>query len=141
MGNDVTHSQELNRVGKKLFGEAWIGIHPSNVKPIVLLNNVRKSRGLHYALLNTGNDKSRGIHRVALIVDPRGEHVRYYIYDSFARHLKRIIPGFIKKIGYRYIVDMNLNSDQKEAEQNCGQRSMATMLYVSKHGLTNAMLI
>jgi hypothetical protein len=93
---------------------------------------------MNYAIINVDGRYDPGSHWLSVIFDATKN--KYYIYDSFARRLKKLIPKFVSVIGFNYIT-MNTKSDQKNSESTCGQRSMAVLLYVAKYGLEPAMLI
>lgn len=137
LGRGITNDLQLNKVGKSLFGKQWLGVFPVDVKPARFLTNVQRGR-LNYAIINTGDSKSAGIHWIAVIFDASKN--KYYIYDSFARRLKKLIPSFVKTIGYNYIT-MNDGQDQKNSSEDCGARSMSVLLFAAKHGLKPAMFI
>ena len=140
LGRSVTTDRQLEFVGRRLFGENWLGVFPSCVKPREFLKRADID-GFYYAILNVSpaNDPP-GTHWLAVILRKREGNAFYYIWDSYARNSKKLIPRFIKSIGYKYI-DINGQSDQKVSESDCGARSMAVLLYVARHGIASAKLI
>lgn len=137
VGRGITTDVQLDRVGKSLFGKQWLGIFPVDVKPARFLANVQPGK-LNYSIINTGDSNSAGIHWLAVIFDATNN--KYFIYDSFARRLKKLIPKFARTIGYNYIT-MNGGKDQKDDSDDCGARSMSVLLFVAKHGILPAMMI
>ena len=137
LGRGITNDLQLNKVGKSLFGKQWLGVFPVDVKPARFLANVQPGK-LNYAIINVDGQSDPGSHWLSVIFDASNN--KYYIYDSFARRLKRLIPKFVKTIGFNYIT-MNGGSDQKNSSMDCGARSMSVLLFVAKHGLTPAMMI
>jgi hypothetical protein len=133
LGKGVTTDRQLNKVGKKLFGEQWLGVYPSDIKPHQLMKHVKQ--GPNYGIINVDGKNDPGSHWLSIYWNAPDD--KWIIWDSFARKSKRLIPAFIKTIGYRYI-DLNEKSDQKSSQDDCGARSMAVLLYIKKHGLQYA---
>lgn len=138
LGRGVTTDVQLTRIGKRLFGNKWLGVHASDVKPAVIMSKITSKTGLYYGIINVDGRFDPGSHWLSIIYDKA--HDIWYIWDSFARKSKRLIPKFIRTIGFKYI-DINQKSDQRNDQDDCGQRSSALLLYVAKHGLSNVHLI
>lgn len=136
LGKGVTTDRQLEFVGRRLFGVNWLGVFPSDVKPRELLKHVDVD-GSYYGIINVDGRSDPGSHWLAIILQKIEGSMFYHIYDSYARKSKRLIPKFIKTIGYKYI-DLNGESDQTKKETNCGARSMAVLLFVARHGLKAA---
>ena len=131
LGNDVTSDLQLNSVGRKIFKNSWLGVHPVNVKKATLMNRIKP--GLNYGIINVDHSSLPGSHWLSIIYNGK----TWYIYDSYARKLKKLIPRFIRSIDFRYI-NMNKQADQKDNENSCGARSMAVLLYTCKYGIQSA---
>jgi hypothetical protein len=135
LGRGVTSDHQLNIVGKRLFGKSWLGVFSSDVLPNQLMKNVKP--GKNYGIINVDGRNEPGSHWLSIFIDTTVENAKWHIYDSYARHSKRLIPKFIKTIGFKYI-DMNTKSDQSETEESCGARSMAVLLHIKRHGIQSA---
>jgi hypothetical protein len=90
-----------------------------------------------YFIINVDGKNQPGSHWLAVYYDPSNQHGHYYIYDSYARGLKGLIPKFIKTIGYDY-VNTNKKSDQKDYEESCGARCISWLWAVKKYGINQA---
>lgn len=135
LGNGMTTDAQLNKVGKKLFGSRWIGVFSSDVKPTVLMPKTSPT-GLSMGIINVDGKYLPGSHWLGIIYDGS----KWYIYDSFNRRSKKLIPKFIKMLGYNY-VDTNSKADQKNSEDNCGSRVMAFLLFVKRYGIHRAHVV
>lgn len=136
MGQNSTTDSQLNKIGKRLFKEQWIGVHPVDVKPKKIMPHLITSRGMHYGIINVDGSSQPGSHWQSVIYDGKTRH--WWIWDSFGRKSSKLIPKFIKTIGSDYI-DININgSNQKNSEESCGQKSIAMLLFIKKYGLKSA---
>jgi hypothetical protein len=144
LGRGVTTDTQLRQVGKSLFGDKFLGVFHSGVKPMIFHKQITsRADGNWYGIINTSKFlSSPGKHWIGVIVRYRDKQPYYYIWDSFSRRSKRIIPKFIKSIGgYRYI-NINTNgSNQKSTSSDCGQRTLAALAFAKKYGLANLQLI
>lgn len=149
LGRGSTSDYQLDRVGKRLFKTKWLGVHPVNVKPSIVMSKIHavdrsaqqnkiKGNGMYYGIINVDHSNEPGSHWLSIIYDKSQD--TWYIWDSFARKSTRLIPKFIRTIGYKYI-DLNKKSNQLDSQDDCGQRSLALMLYIAKHGIQSAHLI
>jgi len=133
LGRGVTTDIQLEKVGKKLFGQRWLGVYPVDVKPHEIMKNIKP--GLNYGILNVDGRDSVGSHWLSVCYDTKKD--QWLIYDSFARKSTKLIPKFIRTIGYKYY-DLNKGADQLDHQESCGARSMAMLIHISKHGPTSA---
>ena len=111
LGKGVTTDRELNKVGKTLLGSKFKGVFPVDVKT----KDFHKGKELakSYFIINVDGSNKSGSHWLGVYYNP--ENDMFYIYDSYARGLKRLIPRFIKTIGYKF-VNTNKKSDQHDHE-------------------------
>ena len=135
LGKGVTADSQLTKVGKALLGDSYLGTFAVDVKPIRLVTPPGTEA---YFIINVDGSNHPGSHWLAVYKSP--DLNKYLIYDSFARKSKRLIPKFIKTVGFRY-VDVNKKSDQEVKEDNCGQRSLAMLVFIKKYGYKKAKLI
>lgn len=128
--NGITTDAELTKIGKQVIGRCYLGTFSSDVRPIDIHT---KAKGCddYYFIINVDGRHEAGSHWLAVA---RLQHInKYLIYDSFARKSTKLIPAFIRNFRHEYI-DMNGKSDQHTREENCGQRSIAMLLFIKKHG-------
>ena len=132
MGNGELDSNQLTQMCKAVFKKefnsvcAWSEYIPNKNKP--------------YSIINTEN--TIGEHWLGAYTD--GKTV--YVYDSFARNLKRIMKDWYdlsKKLGYKLIF-VNKGQDQADksgntpAQINCGLRSYVWIYCVKLYGIKKA---
>jgi hypothetical protein len=122
LGSDTTYVDDLNDVGKRLFGNKFVGVFPSNRIPR-LKNN-------QYVILNLDEEGELGSHWVAVVKHKN----KSFLYDSFGRRASKIIPS-LKKSGNGMVVDTELDKEQKETEFDCGARSATALMVYHLFGL------
>lgn len=132
LGKGMTTDEQLTKVGKKLLGNAYLGTFSSDIK----ISNIPKNLSVFF-IINVDGEHAEGSHWLAISRLAGNEN--YYIYDSYARHSKILIPKFVKS-HYKY-VDLNESADQTKKEENCGARCMAVLVYISKYGVKSAKYI
>jgi len=130
--NGITTDAELTKIGKKVIGRCYLGTFSSDVRPVDIYTKTLNPRcDDYYFIINVDGSSQPGSHWIA--VAKLANMNKYLIYDSFARKSKKLIPAFIRNFRYEYI-DLNGKADQKVQEENCGQRSIAMLLFIKKHG-------
>lgn len=127
LGKGVTTSLQLNRVGKSIL-KSFLGSFPQDLAP----RNVKKGQSF---VLNLDHSHQKGSHWCGVYYNGK-----FNVYDSFGRSSARILPTFIKKVGYKY-ADSDRDQEQKKIENDCGQRSLAWLLFIQKYSLQRAMRI
>jgi hypothetical protein len=115
--NSTTFSDELHTLGKKLLGEKFVGVYPADKIP--------KLRDGQYVIANLDEHDMPGSHWIGIVKDNKN----FLIYDSFGRPGKSIIPTLI---GRGKLIDTDLDAEQNEKEDNCGQRSIVS-LFIHKY--------
>lgn len=127
VGNGVTIGADLAVVGKKLFGDKFAGVFPSNrippLKPPAL-----------YTILNLDEHDEPGSHWIALAKD----NLVVWVYDSFGRPTQRILPDIGQKFDF---FDVDADAEQLARETNCGARSLAWLMVFECFGPEVAKLI
>ena len=126
LGTRATFADELTNIGRELFGGLYTGTYRQQHKP------GRKSR--QFFIINTATD-GPGDHWVAVVKNNK----TYYIYDSFARSSKKLIPVFARG-------KLTIDSDRSDAEQFgdsqiCGQLCLSWLCCVRDLGIRNALKI
>jgi len=126
LGNGITDSIQLNKMGKKMFGNKYLGTFPSDLIP-------NEKNG--YCVANLDNQYQSGSHWVAIVLTPP----KMYVYDSFGRKTIKILPRY--KNTNIIIKDADYDAEQNVKEENCGSRSLAWLNVWNKLGGNYAMLI
>lgn len=98
-------NHQLNRIGKSLLGDRFIGVYPLNHIPIL-------RKGYYGFIVNTDSDNLRGKHWIAVYVTPHVTHV----FDSFGRIYP---PYLINKLSGRKL-RFNRQVYQQRWTTNCG---------------------
>lgn len=127
IGDKTTYMNDLEKIGKKMLGQKFIGVYPSDKIP-TLKNN-------EYAILNLDKSNESGSHWTAIAKKANKTH----FYDSFGR--KDNIIKSLKKSGNGKIINTDNDAEQKIEELNCGARSIAWILFFDKWGSKYADLI
>ena len=125
----TTYSDDLDYIGKKILGDKFVGVFPSDKIP--------KLKNDTYCILNLDNSSEAGSHWIAIYKDNLNET---YVYDSFGRSNKIIIPSLIKS-GNGKIKDTDRDIEQKLKEVDCGARSLTWCIFCDNWGIDCAKLI
>ncbi len=120
-GNAETNSDELNKIGKKMFGGRFIGVYPSDQIPIM--------KHKQYAIINLDDSSEVGSHWVSAIKEGK----KTLVYDSFGRKTFKILPELVQS-GNGIILETENDAEQNRVEENCGQRSLAALKVYDKYG-------
>jgi len=118
----VTYLDQLYKIGRKMFGNKFHGVFPSDKIP--KLNNIKR-----YCILNLDKSNEPGSHWVGLAKLKNGQTI---FYDSFGRCHTKIIPD-LNLSGNGRIVNSEKDREQKIKEENCGQRCLAFLAVVDKY--------
>jgi len=101
LGTKALYDDQLDKVGKKEFGNRWGGIYA--------VDEQFKTTNNKYFIINTDTKDSSGEHWIAIKLAPK----KLYFYDSFSRDAKKITPILLKRFKNRQIIQ----ADQKDTEQ------------------------
>lgn len=129
LGRGITYAKQLTTVGKSVLGQAYRGTFPQDRHPNNLSNG-------DVFILNLDKAASGGSHWVGVAYVNK----KFIIYDSFGRSSSRILPHFIKQIGYKY-ADTDRDAEQKKKQNDCGQRSLSFLIFLKQYGVAEAMRI
>lgn len=133
LGRGITNARQLTKVGTDLFGKDYLGTYPQDILP----QRVKlKMNTPAYYVINTDRSGRKGQHWLGVYWNGS----KNFIYDSFGRPSAKLVPTFIKKIGYKF-ADADKDAEQKVKENSCGARAMAWLVHVRKHGIRDAMKI
>lgn len=127
------YADQIDPIGKKLFGDKWMGVYAQNTVPIKIKPN-------SYLITNLDFNSSPGSHWVALYKN----HGTVYVYDSYARNSKNILPHLLKKLRKNKV--KVIDSDKMDAEQaitanNCAIRCLSFLTVVKLLGIKKALHI
>lgn len=120
-GNKETNNIQLDKIGKHLFKDKYIGTFSSDKIPIMKKHQ--------YAIINLDDSRKLGSHWVGLIK----ENDKSLIYDSFGRKTYKILPELLNS-GNGIIKMTERDVEQRDIEQNCGQRVLSWIYVYHKHG-------
>jgi hypothetical protein len=124
--NSTTYSDELEKVGKKLLGNRFVGVYAADEVP--------KMKNGDMAIANLDKRNMPGSHWISIAKQDGKLHV----YDSFGRKSAKIIPDIM---GKGAVLDADYDAEQDVKEDNCGQRSLAWLFVFQQFGKKLAMLI
>ncbi len=129
LGNKATSSDELTKVGKRLFGSKYVGTLPRDFITDETFNNKRK-----YAIINTDTSDKDGEHWVCCAYD-KG---MMYAYDSYGNHIFELIPELRQ---FKRVVHADRDAEQYGSQENCGARCITWLYMFDKYGKEKALLI
>ena len=121
-----TTNIELNRLGKAIFGDLFLGVFTSNEFPKYIRD------GQMFIINNkSSRSKTYGEHWISFIKSSKNKDhkSRLYGYDTFNRDIHKLSPFFRNK---RFI-NANTNRDQSFSELNCGERSLCWLVSFHNH--------
>ena len=121
---NTTNNLQLSRLCNELFGSKFHGVYPSDKIPN--LNFHRK-----FCILNLDKSYQPGSHWVACVLDSNDD---IYIFDTYDRSIKKILPS-IYKVKHHRILSGNRSILEKIDGEDCGQRCIAWLLLVDRHGI------
>jgi hypothetical protein len=115
LGNGTTNSDELTKLGKRLFGKKYKGTFSADTIP--------KMENETYAIVNLDKSSKGGSHWIALV--KRKDEI--VVYDSFGRRTVQILPSLLQS-GNGIIIETENDAEQKKHEQDCGSRCLASLM-------------
>lgn len=125
---NTTTSVELLRIGKRLFGKAFIGVFSADEVPNVIKPNT-------CMILNTDPSYKPGVHWVALMSDVAG---KVYFYDSYRRSYKKL-SKYWKDYTWLQVTDNE--PEQSMVSEICGHLCMAAIYVFRKYGPSSLSII
>jgi len=125
------NTQQLDRMGKFLFGYRYLGTFPLDKVP---LHFVTDAALLHF-IINTHTSNLPGQHWIAVTVH-KGE--KAYVFDSFGIPPPRLLIYQLKQRGIRKIY-YSKHQVQSFNQQNCGQLALIHLLNVDLRGGTRGL--
>ena len=130
IGNHTTYSDDLTIIGQQILGDKFNGVFPSDKIP-------KLTNKSPYAIINLDTSKESGSHWVAIAKEENNDT---YIYDSFGRRNKSIIPS-LSTSGNGAIKDTDHDAEQKMNQLDCGARSLTWLIFCDNWGIECAKLI
>jgi hypothetical protein len=129
LGRKALSNDTIDKYGKLLFQSKYKGCYAQDTK-------FELKRGFY--IINTDLEKGPGLHWVSLIITPKIA----YIYDSFSRDPKKLLPHLLQHLAKYKIV----SSDRRDSEQRgdsaiCGHNCLAFLLTAQKLGIKSAIKI
>ena len=127
-GRKALDNTEIDSAAQTMFGKKYRGSYAQDEK-------FEKKTG--YYIINTDISTGPGIHWISCKITPK----TIYIYDSFGRDSKKILPHLVKYLYPRKIVESKNDKEQKDAEVICGHLSLSFLAVAYELGIKAAILI
>ena len=125
LGNKATTDEQLNCVGKKMFGSKFRGVYAQNQFP----------NKTGYYIVNTDIASGPGEHWVAVYSTAK----TLYVFDSFGRCTTKLLKHLAKT--KKKIVDADHDAEQRGLSEVCGVLSLAWLGVLRDLGIRKALLI
>jgi len=128
LGNEPLSDTTINKIGKEMFGVKFGGVGSQSMP-------IPTTKDRYYVINTAHNDKSRGVHWVALYVS---KSEKKYLYDSFGRNTNHLMFVLEKKLKGG-AVGVNTNGAEQKSNSNiCGHASLAWLNVVDNLGIREA---
>lgn len=128
--NITTDTGELNRIGRELFKDKYLGTFAQDKLPAIMYKKASK-----FAIINVDKTGMPGSHWVAIAGLPNSNKIM--VFDSFGRSSKKLLP----LLRQQQVIDTDPDAEQKISQLSCGQFSMSWLYFFEKYGASNAKLI
>lgn len=126
LGRHALDNLEIDTFAKSKLGSRYKGSYAQD--------EVFELRSGYY-IINTDLRTGPGIHWISLVLTPKTA----YIYDSFARDPKKLVPHLVKRLRSRKIVSSDRkDKEQKNFEITCGHMSLAFLAVAKELGISQA---
>jgi hypothetical protein len=126
LGTKATSDHQLNVVGRKFFPQ-FAGAFPQDTR-------IKSKPTRQFIILNVDTKEMGGSHWCAVLKNDK----TYYVYDSFGRKARRLLPHFSKG---KLIVNSDSDPEQFGDSQICGVLCMAWISTVDEIGIRNALKV
>jgi hypothetical protein len=138
IGTKSTTDRQLDTMGKQRFGAKYLGTFSQDNIPWKQVNSALNFNNA-FAIINTDTVGKAGVHWVGLYVTAK----TVYIWDSYGRKSKTLLPIFVKQLKTRKhrFKDSDSDTDQSKKSQICGQLCLSWILTVKELGIMNAMKV
>lgn len=125
LGNVALSDSTLQRVCKRKFGSKFLGVRMQN-EPFPSKSG--------YGIMNTDLAGGRGLHWVAVVKVGR----QTYLYDSFGRRAKSIVPKFTKRVARGGSAVRNADTTDQDQygykSVDCGHRCISALMIADSMG-------
>jgi hypothetical protein len=128
LGTERTFSSQLERVGKRLFGVQWGGVHARDTLPPVL------HTGRRGYIVNTDASTGSGVHWIA-VLDDQGERAMSDSLGAVGRGQRQELDKIERPL---WSED---DAEQRKSEDTCGPRSLAAVAVGLSHGIVEFLRI
>jgi hypothetical protein len=119
IGNSTTTNIDLNKFGKYLFGNKYLGTFSSNDYPKIVKNN-------ECFIINTDPNYKSGMHWCSVFKYKNN----FYVYDTFDRNIHSLSKFWKNNKNW---ISANKDVDQSFNEENCGERSLCWLISAYKY--------
>ena len=129
LGRHPLDNMEIDTLARSVLGTKYKGCYAQDEK-------FELKPG--YYIINTDVKKGPGVHWISLVLTPKTA----YVFDSFARDPKKLVPHLVRRLSSRKIV----SSDRKDKEQKdlsvvCGHLSISFLKVSKELGIRYAIKI
>jgi len=128
LGRNPLSDITINSIGNEMFGIKWGFVSDQS-------KTIPKTPDRYYIVNTAHSNKSPGYHWTALYISKSG---RPYIYDSFARNIKALMPVLEKNIKGRGVGVNSNGAEQHSQSSLCGHISLAWLHVVKNLGIREA---
>lgn len=130
LGTRGLYDDQLTKEGRELFGKRYLGTFSQDEVPL-------HKTGM--MVVNVDTKSQKGSHWVAIYSTPKC----LYVYDSFGRNTKRLLPILEKNMESKKIhhIDSNYLPEQFGASQICGVLALSWLCIVRDMGVRKALTI
>ena len=125
------YTQQLNRMGTRLFGYRYLGTFPLDKVPLHFI----KDAVLQHFIINTHTSNLPGQHWIAVTVHNNN---KAYIFDSFGQPPPRLLVSQLKQRGIAKIY-YSKRQIQTVGTTICGQLALKHLLHVDLHCRTRGL--
>jgi hypothetical protein len=124
---DETDDKQLNKFGKKHFGDEFGGVFAENEK-------INFDDNKSYYIFNTDPTWKDGTHWMGVYVNHKNKVIT--ILDTFNRQSSKLLPTLIIDARKNHFKCRKGASHllQRDSQDTCGQRSLAWLLLIKKYG-------
>ena len=123
MGINATFSNDLENMGRDLYGKNFIGVFSSDTVPNLTRNNM-------CCLVNTDSSRQSGTHWCALYQ----LNNKTYFFDSFGRDYTKLSKYWINKNWFPVLTSEKYRT-QSFSTSDCGPQSLAFIGTFKKYGV------
>lgn len=130
LGKEALYSDQITKLCRKLFGRKYIGTYAQDTMPLNLNG---------YMIVNVDTKGKKGSHWVALVHESK--HV--YVYDSFGRKTKNLLPILAKKLKNKKLIEVDADHKPEQFGDTsiCGQLAISFLATVDKYGIDKTIKI